>query len=91
MELQFIIPVMHIKYFMIDEEQQTVISLLLPKINVASSIPKTVRTEEENLIGRKVKTPILMASSEGEEEGNIIKYKFECDIMLIVFDMYAMI
>ena len=75
MELQFIIPVMHIKYFMIDEEQQTVISLLLPKINVASSIPKTVRTEEENLIGRKVKTPILMASSEGEEEGNVIKYK----------------
>lgn len=57
------------KYFLIDEEHQTVISLLLPRINVTSSIPKVVKTEEENLLGRKVKTPILMASSEGEEEG----------------------
>ena len=62
---------MHMKYFLIDEERQTVVSLLLPRINTASPIPKIVKTDEENLLGRKVKTPILMASSEGEEEGNI--------------------
>ena len=62
---------MHMKYFLVDEEEQVVKSLLLPRINIASSIPKTVKTEEESIIGRKLKTPILMASSEGEEEGSI--------------------
>ena len=77
-ELQFIIPVMHMKYFLINEQEQTVQSLLLPKISTASSIPKTVKTEEENIIGRKMKTPILMASSEGEEEGIVFMESLMC-------------
>ena len=60
---------MHMKYFLVDEEQQTVQGLFLPKINIATPFPKAVKTYEETLIGRKIKTPILMASSEGEEEG----------------------
>ena len=60
---------MHMKYFTIDEEAQIVKSLLLPKIQVGTPFPKIVKTEEEALLGRKTKTPIFMASSEGEEEG----------------------
>jgi len=86
-ELQFIIPVMHLKYFLINEQEQMVQSLLLPKVSTASSIPKTVKTEEENIIGRKMKTPILMASSEGEEEGllNIFHSMKETDHSHITF------
>eukprot|EP00795_Rhopilema_esculentum_P007430 gene7430-13192_t len=86
-ELQFIIPVMHMKYFLVDEEQQTVQGLFLPKINVATPFPKAVKTYEETLIGRKIKTPILMASSEGEEEGllNLFHAMEETDYVHITF------
>ena len=60
---------MHMKYFVIDEVQQVVKGLLLPKIHVGTPFPRIVKTEEEALLGRKVKTPIFMASSEGQEEG----------------------
>ena len=68
-ELQFIIPAMHMKYFIVDEENQAVKSLILPRVSVCSPIPKLIKTEEEASLGRKIKTPILMASCEGEEEG----------------------
>ena len=79
---------MHMKYFLIDEEEQTVKTLLLPKISTASSIPKTVKTEEESIIGRKMKTPILMASSEGEEEGSMMIYLFS--FLFWIFDYSIM-
>ncbi len=60
---------MHMKYFIIDEEAQVVKGMLLPRINVSTPFPKIVKTDEEALLGRKIKTPILMASSEGQEEG----------------------
>eukprot|EP00794_Sanderia_malayensis_P004602 gene4602-5207_t len=86
-DIQFIIPVMHMKYFTIDEEQQAVKGLLMPKINVGTPFPKIVKTDEETLLGRKIKTPILMASSEGQEEGllNLFHAMEETDHIHITF------
>ena len=63
-ELEFVIPLMHLKYFLYDEIEETMSSLILSKYD-PDNHPSTPQAYKAAVI----KSPILMTSSEGHEEG----------------------